>query len=419
MLNHPLLASDPLETHREEICSAFLASILRYPKEARECLVDPMICSTMDQQHLYEAIRSVVAHGREPSVDELTEHFRARNQTFECLLPYVNAKVLRTPSEIVPKAKAVITAIRVKDALHNVDHNIESMNFKAINTQLMTALNAGASSVSAKSSIKDLVTSAVNTIELNRSDVSFGWPTLDRMLKLYPGDMLVVGADAGIGKSTALLTWCLHMASMHLPVAFISAEDDQRTLGTRLVSALVDIPLYKWGLTHWTQEDQSKLEGINHDIPFNSFYVPTGDVNDVIRCMTSAVFSGCKVVAVDYFQALTSPGRFSGDTERYNDILNRLIVAAKQLNVVLLLASQIRRRPPSNKSRDNFDGIPEPGLEDLLGTGHLGRRAQAVVMLWGDRSESVRGRLAKAKNAGAGSNLILRRHATTGRLEEL
>lgn len=415
-MTHPLLSSDPLADYREDACDEYLASVIQNPSEGRECIVDSKICTTITQHHVYNAIRSVVASGGLPSLAELSEYMKSNKFSLDVLLPYTNLPAQKSPRILLPRINQIITATKIREALKGIDLDLDHVSVDAASKKLTAAFSAAASSGTRSSSMRELAASALEMITLNASGVSFGWPTLDQALRLYPGDVMVVGADSGIGKSTALLSWLLHQCARQIPVTMISAEDDERVLGSRVVSSISDVPLYKWSLSRWSKEDFEKLERTDFSLPFNSYYLPKGDIDDVIRCMSSAAFAGAKVVAVDYFQALTIEGRFGGDVERFNEILNRLVVAAKRSGVVLLLASQIRKRMASAK--DSPEPI-EPRPEDLLGTGQLYRRAQAVVMLWGDRSENVSARLAKAKNARAGAMLTLRRDPASGRLTEV
>jgi replicative DNA helicase len=118
---------------------------------------------------------------------------------------------------------------------------------------------------------------------------------------------------------------------------------------------------------------------------------------------------GCRVLLIDYLQAIRHRDVGTSTREKVNDSLATLMAAAAQLGATLVLASQLRRASEGGKYQ-------EPGDGDLKESGDIENSAQAIVLLWRETDEEsdprygcVFGKVAKVKRASAGRRFWMRR----------
>ena len=108
--------------------------------------------------------------------------------------------------------------------------------------------------------------------------VNTGYPGIDqRLLGLRPGQMVVVGARPGVGKTSFALNLCVNAAAEGASVAFFSLEMSKIEIAQRLLSAqakigLMDIRSANIRDNQWPQileatQDLSKLDIMIDDTP--------------------------------------------------------------------------------------------------------------------------------------------------------
>lgn len=255
-----------------------------------------------------------------------------------------------------------------------------------------------------------------------------GWPSVDKQVRMSPGQLLVLGAQTNVGKTTALTTWAMSLAA---PDA--SPIGRGRPMATGLISVedgAVDIGA-KW---------MGQLGRFN---PGDLFFARGEHQADIVRRFGKAVQSGAvdaplyfsevvdrsldsvlmdmsymksrhnvEVVMVDYLQAIMLPTGTRDVRTGINNVLSQLIAQAGRLGVRLVLASQLSRPPKEKPYR-------EPTKYDLKESGDVENRAQAIVMLWKDEHQQVWGKVDKCKQSALDpSPFPLERQHDTGALVE-
>jgi hypothetical protein len=187
-----------------------------------------------------------------------------------------------------------------------------------------------------------------------------------------PGEMCIVAARPGHGKTAFGAQWLDVAAGDGLPCLLISEEMSAAELGKRVLKSI--------SVTHhsqWRAETAPGLRSEVHDhyegrAPF--YLVENCNTAeravDVIDQMCS--LHGVRLVAVDYVQLLESRGR--SRYEEITGISKQLKQAAKRNNCGLLALCQLNR---------DVDGRPdhEPRMSDLRDSGGLEQDADTILFL--------------------------------------
>ena len=268
-------------------------------------------------------------------------------------------------------------------------------------------------------SMRELLAHTVEAIASEASEtrqqIPLGMPQIDASYRLSPGQMLVVGAQTNVGKSSLITTWLFSIAKRGVPVGLVSVEDPVEDFGAKILADIVGINSARlWSGKLSAQEWRVLTErGLARaDAPFSFAGVASRKIDDVLARVEFMVrVRGVRVVAVDYLQAISHrPGH--DIRQRIDATLEELLSLCGRLGVALILASQLARPDKGSPFR-------EPQLIDLKESGSIENRAQCVVMLWRDDDQPgtpIKAKIAKAKRQPAGVRCVLARDPDTGML---
>jgi replicative DNA helicase len=212
--------------------------------------------------------------------------------------------------------------------------------------------------------------------------VTTGFPSIDEMTSGWqPGDVVVIAARPSIGKTTLVLNMATAAALAGQGVGVFSMEMRRRQLELRMLSSLSGIPLTRLQggrlFGDAEHELQSQALGTMHALPLYIDDTRARTVPDVrAACRRIKSEHDLRLVVIDYFQLMGSSLDRRGATrnEELADSSRRLTVLAGELEVPILLLSQLNRR-----ADDRPD--PKPKLSDLRECGALEQDADIVSFL--------------------------------------
>jgi replicative DNA helicase len=263
--------------------------------------------------------------------------------------------------------------------------------------------------------LRDLVDQAMLDLEAiqNRESAYTGLPTgfrdLDDLTSgLQPGNLVIVAARPGIGKSSLAMNVARNVAVTREPVAVFSLEMSRTEIGMRLLCAEARVPWdrirnKRVGPDDWTRV-VAAAETL-HDAPLH--IVDAGNVNIVdIRAKARRMKTGrqgLSLIIVDYLQLMTSPNARRPDNRQQEvaEISRSLKLLAKELHIPVLALSQLNRNPESRADK-------RPQLSDLRESGSLEQDSDIVMFIHSDDADPEKKReaeliLAKHRNGPTGS----------------
>lgn len=220
---------------------------------------------------------------------------------------------------------------------------------------------------------------------------------------LDPGDMHIIAARPGVGKSALALQVIKNMIRDGRKVAYYNLEMGNKQVYERLLASESGIELTRIRMaTNFLGDESMKFGRAQNRIKqFGDLYVITGSRSvDELRVGAERY----DVIVVDYLQLLKSDGRRGANrVAEVGDISHGLKNLATDFNIPLIALSQLNRA--SEKTADR-----EPLLSDLRESGDLEQDASTVLMLWDlDREDRSRKGLKIAK-ARQGESVMIELH---------
>jgi len=207
--------------------------------------------------------------------------------------------------------------------------------------------------------------------------VATGFPSVDRILGggLRQGDLVVLGGDVGVGKSSFALAIALRIAERGETAAVVSGEMDEDRLWERALAIEARTRLDDIRRGNLSDEARAALGAAavrlrNRPLVYRPMAARSFDeVADRIRALHTPF------AAVDYLQ-LIPPARADVERAEQDATAVRLLKEiALDANVALLLVAQLPRLNP--KRRD-----PRPALDDFGALGAVKYHADVVLGLY-------------------------------------
>ncbi|MFD6479318.1 replicative DNA helicase [Streptomyces anulatus] len=226
----------------------------------------------------------------------------------------------------------------------------------------------------------------LDLVEKNKSDdgvtgVPTGFIDLDSLTNgLQPGQMIVVAARPGMGKSTLAMDIARSCAvKHHIPAAFISLEMGIDELNMRLLSAESKVALHHLRMGTTTDEDWTRLARRLPSISEAPLYInESATTLATIQAKVRRLKSRCPdlgLVVIDYLQLVTLGGRRPESRQQeVSEISRNIKLLAKELQLPIVALSQLNRGPEMRTDK-------KPMVSDLRESGSIEQDADIVVLL--------------------------------------
>jgi replicative DNA helicase len=242
--------------------------------------------------------------------------------------------------------------------------------------------------------LRELVNQAMVDLESiqNRESaytgLATGFTDLDHLTSgLQPGNLVVVAARPGIGKSSLAMNIARNVAVNGHAVAMFSLEMSRMEIGMRLLCAEARVPWDRIRNKRVGPDDWQRVVHAAetlHDAPMS--IVDAGNVNIVdIRAKARRMRSGTqglKLIIVDYLQLMTSPQARRPDNRQQEvaEISRNLKLLAKELDVPVVALSQLNRNPEARADK-------RPQLSDLRESGAIEQDSDVVMFIHRDDAD--------------------------------
>jgi len=216
------------------------------------------------------------------------------------------------------------------------------------------------------------------------SGISTGWKGLDEIIGgLMGGDMLVIGARPGMGKTEMMLQMMLQQMGQRIGnVAIFSLEMSAEALGQRLTSSLSGVALQALrtnrlneGDTNRAVDAMGRIGGLQLWIDDTPRISPATLRMRMRRAHARQAFA---CIYVDYLQLMDGSGGAGRRGDRVAEvdyIAAELKATARELGVPLVVAAQVSRGLEGRSDK-------RPLLADLRESGGIENAADQVVFLY-------------------------------------
>ena len=213
--------------------------------------------------------------------------------------------------------------------------------------------------------------------------VPTGFVDIDTMTRgLQPGDLVIVAARPSMGKTSLVLNMSQYVAMQPgLTVGFFSLEMSKESLFLRLLTSEAQIDSHRLMSGAIGQKDYGRISHALETLSAMRLFIDdTANIGVLeMRAKARRLQSehGLSMLAVDYIQLMTGRGRFENRTLELASISRSLKGLAKELNVPIVVLSQLSRAPESRSDH-------RPQLSDLRESGALEQDADVVIMIYRD-----------------------------------
>ena len=209
-----------------------------------------------------------------------------------------------------------------------------------------------------------------------------GFPGIDsRTLGFRSGQMIVIGARPGVGKTSLCLNLATNMAYDGVTVALFSLEMSKEEIGQRLLATRSGVSLSSIRSANIEQNEwQSVVDAITdlRELPI-AIDDTSGTTVTEIRAKARRMLHGIErgVVIIDYIQLMTAAGRQESRATAVGEMSRGIKIMAKELGVPVIALSQLNREVEGRQNK-------RPQLSDLRESGSIEQDADIVMLL--DRS---------------------------------
>jgi replicative DNA helicase len=207
-----------------------------------------------------------------------------------------------------------------------------------------------------------------------------GYVELDKLTSgLQPSELLILAARPSQGKTALALNLAENIAiRAGQPVAIFSLEMSKESLLQRLVASVAQIDAHKFRTGHLNRNDWTGMTEALGVISNAPLWVDDAGSISVLEIGAKARRlkrdKGLSLLIVDYLQLITARGRFGNRQEEVASISRGLKGLAKELQIPVLVLSQLTRAP----ERDERG----PQLSDLRESGAIEQDADVVMFIY-------------------------------------
>lgn len=202
-------------------------------------------------------------------------------------------------------------------------------------------------------------------------------PVNDCISVIQPGDLFLLAARPGMGKSGAALQMGRHAAEAGHGVAYISLEMSAAALERRLLSQISRVDSFRMRTGLLSEREREAIRGARErrsllPILINAKGCRTGPaIISAIRELRASRSIG--LVIVDHFHLVRGLSAHEDERVRYNRIADEFQTAARETNIPFVVLCQLSRKCEEENRA--------PGLSDLKETGKLEENADVVMFV--------------------------------------
>ena len=210
--------------------------------------------------------------------------------------------------------------------------------------------------------------------------VPTGFNDLDTLTTgLHPGQMIVIAARPGVGKSTLGLDFLRSCSIAHqMPSALFSLEMSKTEVVMRLLSAESSIKLSDMRGGTMSDDDWARLARRMADIEQAPLYIDDSPNLTMMEIRAKArrlkQRHDLKLVVIDYMQLMTSGKKVESRQQEVSELSRSIKLLAKELAIPVVAISQLNRGPEQRTDK-------RPQVSDLRESGSIEQDSDMVLLL--------------------------------------
>ena len=231
--------------------------------------------------------------------------------------------------------------------------------------------------------LKDAVDEVMEQIHSNITNINFlsgvptGFSKFDsRSGGLQGGNLIVIAGETSQGKTSFCMNVAVNAVKHNFNCAFFSLEMTKKELASRIISQETNIGSRNILYSPLSKENISTIKSKKDEISEYKIFIDgssNNNIGNIISSIKAMVLKyGIKFAIIDYLQLVTSDTKNLTTEQQVADIARRLKNTAKELNIPIILLSQLSRNSEN----------PYPTLSRLRGSGQIEEAADIVMFAY-------------------------------------
>jgi replicative DNA helicase len=211
--------------------------------------------------------------------------------------------------------------------------------------------------------------------------VPTGFNDLDNLTSGFQrGDLIIVAARPSMGKTSLALNVAQHVGTKtDHTVGVFSLEMSREQLFLRMLASEAEIDGHALRTGFLRTDDWGRLTEALGVLGQAKVYIDDSPSIGVLEMRAKsrrlAAEHGLHLLVVDYIQLMQGRGRFDNRTQELGQISRALKGLAKELNIPVVVLSQLSRAPEARSDH-------RPQLSDLRESGALEQDADVVILIY-------------------------------------
>ena len=208
-----------------------------------------------------------------------------------------------------------------------------------------------------------------------------GFKDLDKMTAgLQKGDLIIVGARPGMGKTTFAQNIAYNVASINKKgVLFFSMEMGKNEIVDRMISDVSGVDNWKMRTGNLSDDEFSRIGDALGEMDEIPIYIDDTSSMNVMELRNKARRAmhdhDIGIVIVDYLQLIQGSDRYAGNrVQEVTEISRGLKILARELEIPVIALAQLSRNVTGRD--DNH-----PRLSDLRESGSIEQDADLVILM--------------------------------------
>ena len=345
---------------------------------------------------IYEAILSLYGHGSPADAITVADELKKRGElTRVGGAAYIHTLIASVPTAANAQYYAeIVKEHAIMRRLIEAGTKIAQLGY-ANETEVDTLVDQAQAEIYAVTdgnakedyvSFSEALEETINEIDANsnRPDGVYGVPTdfieFDELTGgLHGGQMIVIAARPGVGKSTLALDIARSAAIHHqMTTVFFSLEMSRTELAMRILSAEGKISMGRLKKGDLDTEGWTNLATLQGRIDSAPLFIddsPNMTLMEIrAKCRRLKQRNDLKLVVLDYLQLMSSGKKVESRQQEVSEFSRSLKLLAKELDVPVIALSQLNRGSEHRTDK-------RPMVSDLRESGSIEQDADMVILL--------------------------------------
>lgn len=225
----------------------------------------------------------------------------------------------------------------------------------------------------------------------DKNQFKLGFNNLDNIVKLERTNLMIIGADTGVGKSALALHMMLNFLRSGKKPFLVSQEMGKAEITRRLISNMAKVKAQKIKSKELNTEEWEKVLHATQELKqYNTNIYDKGDMNmNLLTTIVSRLKKQGKidVLIIDYLQLLKARSGVGGGGRAFEieAISRELKQIAMEFDIPVIALSQFSRSVVNEQGK-----VREPQKSDLKGSSSIEQDANIILLLHAQEDTSLK-----------------------------